>query len=188
MKQLYCDLFDSDRHWAWFAELGSYAGGAECWFGQKNGLIGTSLVNQIAFKFGPHTGAVNLRVFEHDQVPILNDSWEEIVESPLVINKSADYFLLDSNGDFYGDPMYFDSGHYRVRLSANKYGISERPDPAHPDPVWTQEQRKAAILEERYELIIWKESLRPDEIIKVTSPHAHSCHKYQQEDEAKRKK
>jgi hypothetical protein len=117
--------------------------------------------------------------------PHLDEKWEEVVESAFIILHQEELYFSDWDGETYGDPIPFESGEYRVRFCALKYGVSERPDPSYADPVWTEKERIAAIPYECYELTIWKEAARSDEIIKVTSPHARWLHKSRQEKEAK---
>ncbi len=175
MKQLYSGLFDSDRHWAWLAELGVYSGGSACWVGQKNGLIGTALANQISFKFGPHTSEINLNVFEYETPPRLSNIWEEVVESSLVITKRVELYLLDSDGDTYGNAMCFDMGEYRVRFCSINFGVTEDVDK------FTSELDLAVLAKtEQYELSFWRQPASPDEIIRVTSPQARSWHKFRE--------
>lgn len=181
MKQLYFGRFDSDRHWAWLAELGARAGGSECWTGQKNGLIGTSLANQISFTFGPHTSEINIRIVACDYPPVLDDIWEEVVESPFMIDKSVALCLLDSNGDPYGNPIHLEVGNYRVRFCAINFGVTE-----DVDKLISETELAALASSEQYELAFWREPTRPDEIIRAKSPHACSWHKFRQEDELRR--
>jgi hypothetical protein len=174
-------------HWAYLANPDDYPGQESCWIGQSNGICGTALPGHISFMFGPHTGSINMRVFCLQSTIPVADEWEEVVESPfLILHKKVLYFT-DFNGETYGEPMVFEPGEYRVRFCAKKYGASEVADPRCDVPNWTNEERRAVVADECYELTFWKEALRPDEIIKVTSPNARSWHKFRQEDEAKRK-
>jgi hypothetical protein len=184
--ELVLESFSCNYHSAYLAIPGESVGTPECWIGQKNGLCGTALPSQICFNFGPHTGAVKMRVvYVNSSPPRLDEKWEDVVESAFIILHQEELYFSDWDGETYGDPIPFEPGEYRVRFCALKYGVSERPDPSYADPVWTEKERIAAIPYECYELTIWKEAVRPDEIIKVTSPHARWLHKSRQEKEAK---
>lgn len=181
MTKFFIDYFPCQYHWAYMAKSGEYPGVDACWVGQKNGICGAALPGQISFTFGPHTGSVKLQVMLVDVAPPLHSEWEEVVEAPFVVEYAAEHAFIDFDGDLHGELLFLKPGEYRVRFCAVNYAITEVNTSQMAEEQW-----QAAIESEYYELVIWPEAIRPDEIIRVKSAHAAYWHKSRQEHEAKR--
>ncbi|WP_140635509.1 hypothetical protein [Methylibium rhizosphaerae] len=127
--------------------------------GQDNGLCGSAIPRVIALRFGRHTGKVHLTVAMAARRPPLDDRWTEVVESPMEAEIDQDMFLVH-DGAPQGPAIHIPRGTYRLRYSALDFR-DDRPD-TEPTHV--------------YELLIWPAPLRPDVVIKVTSPYAAHLH------------
>jgi hypothetical protein len=165
MREVFSKNILCHCHWAYIANPDFDLDVDGWWKGQVNGICGTASPGQISFTFGPHTDYVNLRIFIADDRPELEDFWEEVIESPFLITENTEISVTSSDGDPYDQPIFFESGEYRVRLCAVNYGLSEDVN-----------CNSGEKLIEKYELIIWKSILYPDEIIKVTSDKARYWH------------
>ncbi|HZX04104.1 hypothetical protein [Kribbella sp.] len=62
--------------------LDSYSDLGECFAGQQNGLCGAASPGRLFLITGLHTGEVGFTVELYDDVPPLDDTWEEVVETP----------------------------------------------------------------------------------------------------------
>lgn len=130
--------------------------------GQSNGLCGGVVPGGLYVWLGVHTGKLHITVEVHEISPVVDPSWEEIVEvscyfytSPISLQGWAG----ESNLEL---PLL--GGNYRARFCAKGYGLSE-------------EQRKFGDPSvESYSLILWPEPRRPDEVIKQTSARAIFIH------------
>ena len=178
MKTLYSGEIYCHYHWAYIAEAG--LGGSQlCWVGQRNGLCGSAAPNEIAFTFGPHTSMVNFQILFATDPPLIDPRWEEVVETPFVVERSSTFYLTDFNGDPYGDPMPLAAGTYRLRFSAINYNLTEQVPPTVSDEYGVM---PSALADERYELVIWPSPAYPDAVIKATTSDAKSWHRFRQDD------
>jgi tetratricopeptide (TPR) repeat protein len=139
---------------------------------QKNGICGSRTLNYADFLLGLHTGSVDLDFIWYDSRPEILGSWQEVIESPLIINKTCELFLTDFNGDPYGKSISLNPGSYRIRVSAINFGLLEATG--------DQESKKTfdgSREEERYEVALWKADFQLDEVIRCTSQLVAALHK-----------
>jgi hypothetical protein len=52
----------------------------ECFYGQRNGLCGGAVPGHLFLITGSHTGLVGLTVEMHEQPPVVDEAWEDVVE------------------------------------------------------------------------------------------------------------
>jgi hypothetical protein len=135
--------------------------------GQVNGLLGAKDPAGLFLTFGLNTGGVFLRVNISDSKPPLDQLWEEVVEASFNMPEARELVLVEWGG---GDCTFIplQPGSYRVRYCAKNFRVAEDTGKFVSDDGKFIEQ---------YELTFWPESMRDDEIIKVTSPSADYWHK-----------
>lgn len=136
----------------------------ECFAGQRNGLCGAAAPGRLFLLTGLHTGQVAFAVELYDDEPVIDDSWEEIVE--------ASYRPL-------GQPVLVEWGggagsweldlqpqvDYRVRYCG--WGMDTAHQTGRPEgepPV------------DRYLLQFWPAPPAPDRVVKMTSRQAAYSH------------
>jgi hypothetical protein len=133
--------------------------------GQTNGLCGAALPGALFLITGLHTGGVNLTVDVLDDLPPLDDTWEEIVEVSFTPS-SEKVILSDWNGQSVCDiPLREEA--YRVRYCARGMDCGKEIDTyVEGEPV------------DSYALIFWQGNLAPDVVVKQTSQVAAYSHNY----------
>ena len=124
--------------------------------GQTNGLLGTATPGLAWIHHATHTGDVAYRIELHDDEPVLDDEWEDVVEAPYVVRAApVDLVPLmdDAVASFEVEP-----GDYRARFSSrgrdaarealetgeDAYLLQLWPAPPMPDRVVRETSRDAA--------------------------------------------
>jgi hypothetical protein len=129
-----------------------------------NGLLGAGQQGCLFLFVGVTNGALNITVENHATRPPVDAFWEEVVEASCTV--AGPPIRLESwDGASFLEPELTE-GQYRVRFCATAYGRSKESAIAGPSS------------SERYALIFWPESPRPDEIIKRTSGLACQRHEW----------
>lgn len=129
--------------------------------GQQNGLCGAAVPGGLFLVTGIHTGYVNLQVQIHHAAPPVDEGWDEIVEVSWTLN-SGPVVLQDWDAEPVCE-IPLESGSYRVRYAARRFGEAE-PDDDEEDG------GQEAI--ESYSLSFWPAPRADDAVLKQTSPHA----------------
>jgi hypothetical protein len=131
--------------------------------GQVNGLCGTAIAGSMFLVTGLRRGSVRLRVERHATEPLLEDTWEEIVEA-LFTAGSEDVSLKEPDGERY--PLALTAGTYRVRYCARDM-----------QRAWEQETTGDGPVIDHYLLQVWPGTDRTDSIIRLTSEVAAFWHR-----------
>lgn len=136
--------------------------------GQLNGLCGATIPGALSFMFGLHTGRVPLVIEALDRPPSLDEDWEEAVEVSLTA-MSAEY-VVEGFDDWHDVPLP-SVGVYRVRFLASGMDAAREADCRMDD--------EPAL--DRYLVQLWPDdTIKPDEILKVTSETALYWHRVAQ--------
>ncbi len=61
----------------------------DCFQGQTNGLCGAALAETLFLMTGLHTGHVQLSIDVLDAPPTSDQTWEDVVEVPLLMNREV---------------------------------------------------------------------------------------------------
>ena len=150
-----------------YIESGEYTGGLatqDAFRGQTNGLFGGAVSGGAFLRTGVETGDLCIKVELHDVAPPVDESWEEIVEASFSVNPPPIFLLgWDGTSNF---KLPLSQGEYRARFCAKGYGQSEALSIFGDSSI------------ENYCLILWRESRRPDTVIKETSDLARSNHQW----------
>jgi hypothetical protein len=138
----------------------------DCFQSQTNGLCGAAMSSQLFLITGLHTGQVRLSVDVLDAPPPLDQTWEEVVEVPFMINVEGAY-LYDWNGECVCK-IPLSPGTYRVRYCARGMDRGKEVDTILEDeePV------------DFYNLAFWTADFLPDAVLKQTSEIAAYWHEY----------
>jgi hypothetical protein len=137
-----------------------------CFQGQTNGLCGAAISDILFLITGLHTGRVRLSVDVLDAPPPLDQTWEEVVEVPFVINGEG-VSLYDWNGECVCE-IPLSTGIYRVR-----YCVRDMDRGKDVDTILEEEEPV-----DFYHLAFWSADLLPDVIVKQTSEIAVYWHEY----------
>jgi len=160
---LYNDIFPVCYGQFYFlSESGEGAGLEECFTGQSNGLCGAAHEGILFFITGLHTGNISLKVDYLTSKPEVDPAAEEIVEVSFYI--SEDGCRLESWGGEYEQELNLESGWYRVRYSAIKFGLAEELDELESGKV------------EKYQVEIWRSPRQADQVILATEEAAKYWH------------
>lgn len=89
----------------------------QCFEGQENGICGANQPGVLLLTTGLHTGSVALTVDLCDSEPLMDDSWEEIVEVSFVATSPLEPGIAEWGGHGW-NPLKFKPGNYRVRYCA----------------------------------------------------------------------
>jgi hypothetical protein len=138
----------------------------DCFKGQTNGLCGAAVSDTLFLITGLHTGHVHLSVDVLDAPPPLDQTWEEVVEVPFMINGEG-ASLNDWNGKCVCE-IPLSPGTYRVRYCARDMDRGREVD--------TILQNEEPI--DFYNLAFWSADLLPDVVLKQTSEIAAYWHEY----------
>ncbi len=162
---------DVDVHYG-FVHVDSGVGGwdqeVEQRAGQRNGLLGAAQPGFLLISTGMHTGLVPFRVEVHQAAPPLDDTCDEVVEASCDLRGPELSLSAFEWGTSIALPR---GGPHRVRLSARDYQAGREQERYEPDqPV-----------RDSYLLQLWPAPMAPDEINKVTSPHAEYWHRVARE-------
>jgi hypothetical protein len=136
-----------------------------CFEGQENGLCGASQPGVLFLITGLHTGSVAMTVDLCDSEPLMDDSWEEVVEVSFVTTSPWEPGISEWAGEGW-HPLKFKRRSYRVRYCARHMEsgrhksigseIDESPD--------------------TYSLTFWHARVTKDRILKQTSETARNWH------------
>lgn len=154
--QIYVRSGQADRH-APDPELHEY------FAGQQNGLCGGAVPGCLFLITGLHTGTVGFVVELHDQLPILDDSWEEIVE--VSFQPVGEASLISWAGEWQW-PLELIETDYRVRYCAR--GM----DAGHAADTRVDDEPEL----DQYLLQFWPGPPGPDRVVKQTSAIAAYWH------------
>ncbi|SMQ65267.1 hypothetical protein SAMN06295905_1181 [Devosia lucknowensis] len=136
---------------------------ARCFAGQSNGLLGARVPGLLFAVTGLHTGIVGLTISLEDGEPILDESWDEIVEVSLQVSGSEVGLLEWSSDVPHGLAVM--AGSYRVRYAAcNMDAASEADTHEGAEPI------------DQYRLQLWPASPQPDMVIRQTGATAEYWH------------
>lgn len=132
--------------------------------GQVNGLCGAAVPGQLFLITGLHTGHVGFTVDICAAWPVVDDSWEEIVEVSFTV-AVADVSLQEWGGRAaYSLPLH--AANYRVRYCARGMQHGHDLDTSQDD------DRPA----DSYSLAFWPAPPAPDQVVKQTSEIAAYWH------------
>ena len=136
----------------------------ECFRGQVNGLCGAALPGKLFLITGLHTGHVGFAVDLLDSPPLLDDTWEEVVEVPLSVTTSETALVEWAASATY--PIPLPRGSFRARYCARGMQLGKDLDTSSPDgnPV------------DSYSLIFWPAQTIGDSVLRVTSEIAVYFH------------
>ncbi len=139
--------------------LGAFAG-------QSSGLCGAAVPGALWLNTGLHTGNVGFTVEVHDQDPPLDPVWEDVVEVSFrpVSERTS---LVQWAGEAAWD-LDLDQTDYRVRYCA------QRMDEGRQLDTRGSEEPQA----DSYLLQFWPAPPRADRVVRQTSQHAASRHRY----------
>jgi hypothetical protein len=154
--QIYVQSGQADRHVP-DPELREY------FAGQQNGLCGGAVPGCLFLITGLHTGTVGFVVELHDQLPILDDSWEEIVE--VSFQPVGEASLISWAGEWQW-PLELIETDYRVRYCATGMDAGRAADTRTDDEPEL----------DRYLLQFWPVPPGPDRVVKQTSAIAGYWH------------
>jgi len=132
--------------------------------GQMNGLCGATIPDKLYLTTGLHTGDVYLSVDVLNNPPSLDQSWEEIIEVPFVMN-SEEVTLFDWYGQCVCE-IPLSPGTYRVRYCAR--GMEQ----GHEIDTILEDEEPVDF----YNLAFWPAELTPDTVLKQTSEIAAYWH------------
>jgi hypothetical protein len=128
------------------------------WLDESNGLCGAGVPGVLVLQTGTDTGWIPFRVEMHDAEPMVDDSWDEIVEVSFTPS-TASAQLAGLDGDTYA--FAIPRGDYRVRHCIR--GMEEA-DTADEPP-------------DSYLLQFWPGAAAPGRIVKQTSKRAGHWHR-----------
>lgn len=143
---------------------GSFDGAMDsCFRGQNNGLCGAQMPAILFLLTGLHTGIVSIAIHLFDAEPVIDESWEEIVEVSFLAPK-GEITLMEWAAD-QGVSISVPAGSYRARYQGRAMQIANELDTNVDDtPV------------DHYRLDLWAAPLSPDRIVKQTSTVAAYWH------------
>ncbi|GAA0572534.1 hypothetical protein GCM10009534_02990 [Kribbella sandramycini] len=136
----------------------------DCFRGQRNGLCGAASAGTLFLITGMHTGDVGFAVEAYDEEPVIDESWEEIVEASYQPGGEAALVSWGGEGRW---PLALAETTYRVRYCGSGMDAAHDSDPPMDDepPV------------DRYVLQFWPAPAAPDRIVKRTSELAAYWHR-----------
>lgn len=134
--------------------------------GQRVGLCGAAAPGALWLTTGLHTGLVPLRAELHDEPPPLDAAWEEAVEVSFT-PAGLDVWLSGWAGQS-AWPLPLEPVGYRVRYCAAGFTAGHTAD--------TRRSGEPEL--DRYLLQFWPAPPAPDRLLRETSPHAASWHRY----------
>ncbi|HTI28003.1 MAG TPA: hypothetical protein VL652_43875, partial [Kutzneria sp.] len=123
----------------------------ECFAGQRNGLCGGAMPGHLFLITGSHTGYVGLTVELHEQAPVLDETWEEIVE--VSFRPLGDTQILGWAGEWASELDLADVD-YRVRYCGT------RMDDGHEQDGRDEDEPEL----DRYLLQFWPSPPAPDQV------------------------
>lgn len=134
---------------------------------QQNGICGAAQRGKVLFFTGIQTGSISIRVELHEIEPILDESFDEIVEASFLRSKYP-----VSLCDLYGEEFHnleLPRGQYRLRYSIRGMDLDYDDDNNVDTPVKGNDHL----------IQLWPKDKDKDKIIKVTSDIAKHFHKEQ---------
>ncbi len=133
--------------------------------GQRNGLCGAAVPGFLCLLTGLHTGEVGFTVEVHEEPPLVDESWQEIVEASFhAIGEAA--LVCWGHGDRW--PLDLAEASYRVRYCATGMDEGSKLDTR------TEGMPEA----DRYLLLFWPAPPEPDAVIKQTTECAAHWHAF----------
>ncbi|MEV5204793.1 hypothetical protein [Streptomyces sp. NPDC053720] len=148
-------------------EDGEYVGLPETFAGQAGGLCGAAVPGYLFLNTGLHTGEVGLTVEVHDTAPLLDDSWEDVVEAAFRPASGSTVVLPWGDGPLVSLDLPV-TGH-RVRYCGRDM------DRAREEELAILSGEASA---DRYLLQFWPAAPRPDEVVKQTAGAAAYWHQW----------
>lgn len=131
--------------------------------GQRNGLCGAAEPGTLFLITGLHTGSVGFTVEVHDEPPLLDDAWEDVVEASF--RPLCDTFLMAWAGEQLW-PLELDPVDYRVRYCGTGLDAARQRDTRLDDEPQL----------DRYLLQLWPAAPGPDRVVRQTSKIAAYWH------------
>jgi hypothetical protein len=138
----------------------------ECFSGQVNGLCGAALPERLFLITGLHTGHVGFSVDVVDTPPPLDDSWEDVVETPFA-GTVPDMALVEWAGTAV-HPIPLPLGRLRVRYCARGMQRGRRVDTLLP----------GAAPVDTYSLTFWPTESTGDTVVRETTEVAAYWHRW----------
>ncbi|TDD50889.1 hypothetical protein E1263_30495 [Kribbella antibiotica] len=132
--------------------------------GQQNGLCGAAIAGTLCLMTGLHTGHVGLIVEVCDEAPVIDETWEDIVEAPFRPAGDATVYGFDSS-DWW--ELGLEPADYRVRYCGRAIDTGRESD---DEKEWDDPPI------DHYLLQFWPAPPEPDQVIKVTSRMARDSH------------
>lgn len=161
-------LFDGPW-WVHYGQLyvesaSGYSDPRKAFHGQANGLCGAAAPGHLFIVTGVHTGAIHLRVEEHETEPPLEDSWADVVEASFT-PASEDSMLVEW-GFQRAENLGLAQVSHRVRYSIHDMDADRE----------LENGGSADSPQGRYLLQLWPEDPSPDRVVRRTSRAAAYWH------------
>jgi hypothetical protein len=134
--------------------------------GQSNGLVGAAIPGFLLLTTGLHTGPVRFRAELVNKEPLLDPTWEDVVE--VSFQPAGSGVALDQWGGHGVFPLDVPAGSYRVRYSAKRMDLAN---------MVVDSQSDDARPIDSYLLTFWPAPPAPDRIVKVGSLTAAQWHR-----------
>ena len=134
--------------------------------GQTNGLVGAAIPGFLLLTTGLHTGPVRMRAELLNKEPLLDPTWEDVVEVSFQTAGNRIALTEWGGGDVF--PLDVPAGSYRVRYSARRMDLANM--------VVDSQSRDARPIDS-YLLSFWPAAPAADRIVKVGSLTAAQWHK-----------
>jgi hypothetical protein len=168
MKSLFSGLLSVHYGQAYVESASPFESDLEASFrGQQNGLCGASVIGALFLITGLHTGQVSFEVELCNSEPVVDESWEEIVEVPYRVDEGPVTLVEWAAQATY--PLAIPEGSFRARYCARNMQPA-----ADTDTILAGEPPIDA-----YFLSFWPaEQWQPDSVLKQTSPVAAYWHDF----------
>ena len=125
--------------------------------GQANGICGAQAAGRLSMVTGTHTGTVAFGVEIHEEPPVVDAVWDEVVEVSVEIPTGA--MQLSTFDQWYDLPSVV-PGWHRARYCALRMDQGRDADPPE------------GLAVDRYLLALWPAPYAPEEVIRQTSSTA----------------
>jgi hypothetical protein len=130
---------------------------------QRNGLCGAAVPGHLFLVTGSHTGLVGLTVEVHDQAPVLDDAWEDVVEVSFRPHGPVD--IVGWGGDW-TTPLDLPEIDHRVRYCGMRMDDGDEQDGRFEDEPEL----------DRYLLQFWPSPPTSDQVVRQASECAAYWH------------
>lgn len=147
----------------WFTAVDNAVPAGNPRAGQANGLCGAAIPGTLGMVTGLHTGSVPVRIEALDVAPVLDDTWEEIVE--VSFHAPDRSYLLAAFEEFHDVSLPY-AGDLRARWSARGMDAAREADARlqdEPPP-------------HAYLLQLWPAAPAPGAVLRQTSAAAAYWH------------